>query len=51
MVFDPTFGVGLNKSWEYTPDPVIESSFTEPNLHSTIETTTDSIFPTDLSQN
>ena len=44
MVFDSTFGGGLNKSWECTPDPVVESSLIEPKLHSTIDTTTDSAF-------
>ena len=48
MVFDPAFKGGLKKSWECTPDPVVESSFTELELHSTIETITDSAFPTDL---
>ena len=42
MVIDPTFGGGINKSWECTPDPEVESNFTERKLHSTIETTTDS---------
>ena len=51
MIYDPTFGGGLNKSWECMPDPVVENSFTEPKLQSIIETTTDSVFPIDLAQN
>ena len=51
IVFDPTFGGVLNKSRECTPDHVAESSFTEPKLHCTIETTTGSAFATDLAQN
>ena len=33
MIYDPTFGGGLNKSWESTSDRVVESSFPEPKLH------------------
>ena len=50
MIFDPAFGGGLNKSSECVPDPEVESSFTEPKLHSTIETTNGNDFPTDLAR-
>ena len=51
MVFDPTFGGGLKKFCECTPDPEVESCFAEPKLHSIFETTTDIAFQTDFAQN
>ena len=51
MVFNFTFSGGLNKSWECTAGPVVESSFTELKLNSTIEIKTGSAFPTDLAPN
>ena len=40
-----------NKCLECTPGSVLENSITEPKLHSTVVTTIDGAFPTDLAQN